>query len=272
MNHPEFCEAASPSFGRPSDAASLTVSSDPRPFDFCLLFGAGFAALLGMYLSISGFHIGPPTFALVYFVASPAYAALTAAIAASVPRKVGLPMLPIFESWRAGSLSIRKGIYPVAVGVIVGIIASCAALFYGHRLIKSLGGAVSKHHFTPNVLGLVSAALLEEILFRAVIFAVFVALVRWAGSLTSRARLIPIWLANAIQALLFGGGHVAVGRGLLAGRSWYIRILLVSQTWTGLLLGCVYWKYGIESAIVCHITFDLVLLALTRGGIHLSHL
>jgi hypothetical protein len=29
-----------------------------------------------------------------------------------VPRKVGLPVLPIFEGWRAGTLSIRKGRIP----------------------------------------------------------------------------------------------------------------------------------------------------------------
>lgn len=229
-------------------------------FDYWLLFGAGIAALFGIYLWVFGFRIAPDGFALVYFGASPVYAALTAVIAATVPRRAGLPVLPILENWWVECLNIRKIGHPIIVAIAVGSIVPCAAIYYDHELIKRLGSAGSTSHVAPNVLGLVCTAVLEEILFRGALFAMFATFLRWAWDrLFPNATLIPVWIANVLQAGLFGAAHIAVGRGVLKERPWYIRTLLISQTWSGLVLGCVYWRYGIESAILCHTTFDLVL-------------
>jgi len=231
------CAIGSPPVRKPSDINHAVPPFQPMWFDYWLLFGVSIAALFGIYLWFFGFRIAPDAFALIYFGASPVYAALTAVIAATVPRRAGLPVLPILESWRAGSLSIRKGIYPVMVAMAAGAIVSCAALYYEHELIERLGGAASKRHISPSALGLVCTAILEEILFRAVLFALFAAILRWVwGRISSRATLIPAWIANVLQALFFGAGHVVVGRGVLNGRAWYIRIPFASQTWSGLVL------------------------------------
>lgn len=226
------------------------------------LLGAGIAALFGIYVWVFGFRTAPDGFARVYFGATPVYAALTAVIAATMPRKAGLPVLPILENWWAGSLNIRKIEYLIIVAITVGALAPCAAIYYDHELIKRLGSGGSPSHVAPNVLGLVCAAVLEEILFRGTLFATFAALMRCVWDrLFPSPTLVPIWIANILQACLFGAAHIAVGRGVLKEEPWYIRTLLISQTWSGLIFGCVYWSYGIEAAILCHTTFDLVLLA-----------
>ncbi len=215
-------------------------------FDFWLLFGAGFVALLGTYLSIFGLRMGPDrTRVFINFAASPLYAGLTAAVAATVPRKVGFPVLPIFESWHARSLTLQEVIFPVVVALAVGTLASCAAFYYEHALITLIGpsaSAITPRYPPTGPLAFVCTAILEEILFRAIFFPIFAIVIKWiCGPLTSRGTPTIIWIANVLQALLFGAGHIAIGRGILKAQPWYIRLPLVSQTWSGLIEGCIYY-------------------------------
>jgi membrane protease YdiL (CAAX protease family) len=236
-------------------------------FDFWLLFGAGLVSLLGAYLVVFGFRMASDhTFVFIYFAASALYATLTAAIAATLPRKAGLPVLPIFEGRRARSLTLRKGISPVLAALAVGAIAAYAVLCYDHAIIRLLIGPGSiainppSRHPATGPLDIVSTAILEEILFRAVLFpALAIAIERFYGPFIAHGTRTPIWIANVLQALVFGAAHIALGGGMLKVKPWYMRLPLVSQTWGGLMLGYIYWTCGIESAIVCHTAFDLSL-------------
>jgi membrane protease YdiL (CAAX protease family) len=115
-------------------------------------------------------------------------------------------------------------------------------------------------HLATGPLDIVSTAILEEIFFRAVLFpALAIAIERFYGPLIAQGTRTPIWMANVLQALVFGVAHIALGSGMLKAKPWYMRLPLVSQTWVGLMLGYIYWKCGIESAIVCHAAFDLSL-------------
>jgi len=266
-----MCELETPSPAEPN--AQKSPSFQLSWIDYWLLFVVEIAALLGMYISIFGIRITLDSFVFIYFGPALVYAALTAAVAVTVPRKVSLPVLPIFESWRAGSLTIRKIVSSVIVAALVGTIASYAALCYEQALIEWLGGGFSRRHVATSAPGLVCTAILEEILFRAGLFPLLAVAIRWAWEQPdSCATTIPVWIGNLLQALLFGAAHIAVGRGSLHGRPWYIQIPLVSQTWSGLILGCVYLRYGIETVIVCHATFDLLLLALARGVIRVPRI
>jgi hypothetical protein len=245
-----------------SEFESSTASHDLRRFDFWFLCTAQIAALSGIYISIFGFNFGQRRLVFHYLFLSLIYASSTAAIAAILPRKVGLPVLPLFEDLRSGALSMRAGAWPLIVGAAAGIIISYSVNFYDNIVTTWLGsGGAANNVFVPNALGLVCAIISEEILFRAIIFSVLAVAVEFIWCrLTSHGKLVPLAIANVLQALLFGAEHIAAGRGVLNKRPWYIRLPLVSQTWGGVILGLVYWKYGVESAIVCHATTDLFLL------------
>lgn len=77
---------------------------------------------------------------------------------------------------------------------------------------------------------------------------------------------MPLGMANVLQALLFGAGHIVVGRGVLNGKPWYVQLPLIWQTWGGMIFGLVYRKFGLESAILCHATIDFRLIAAWKSG------
>jgi hypothetical protein len=138
---------------RSSNCDSLVVSNELRRFDFWLLWLAQIAALLGVYTSISGYIVRWPRAVFHYLLLSLVYAPSTAAIAATMARKVGLPALPVFENLRSGSVSIRNIAWPLLVVIVVGIIVSYSALFYDEMLTICLGSGVAPSNvFEPNAL------------------------------------------------------------------------------------------------------------------------
>ncbi len=244
-------------------------ASDLKWFDFWILFSTEIAALIGLLVSITGFHVRAATRTIAFVVVSTPYAALTAAIAVAAARKAGFPILPIVEKWRRRVMGARDVANPMAAGLAGGTITFVAVWTYLPQLTKWLGSTPSKQHFTAHPIEIVCSAVLEEILFRLIVFGALAAALRWLwGLLGSRASSMPIWTANVLQALLFGAAHLAVDIGGLRGHPWYVRLPLIAQTWAGLVQGWLYWNYGIESAVVGHATYDLIVFRFVRRTTH----
>jgi membrane protease YdiL (CAAX protease family) len=69
----------------------------------------------------------------------------------------------------------------------------------------------------------------------------------------------PFWVANGLAALLFGLGHLpsAFGRVPLTPAVWAYAILLNGIC--GIVFGWLYWRKGLEAAMVAHFMVDIVL-------------
>ena len=94
------------------------------------------------------------------------------------------------------------------------------------------------------------SATLEEIVFRLFI----VSLVVWLIARFVK-REPAIWIAIVIAAILFGGAHL--NRWLEAGPLAVTASLLVNGI-IAIILGMIYAKWGIESAILAHFAGDVV--------------
>jgi hypothetical protein len=244
---------------------------DLRRLDFWLLFGISFAALVGF----SFFGVRSRSAVLTLLMRFPARSVVLFAIvpvllasgASRLPPRAGFSVLPILEGWRARSLMARDAAIPVAIGAAVGTLQSYAVVQYVQLLKNWFGPATSTrhlHHQLLNVGELISGSIIEEIFDRGVIFAVFVIAIRWVWEAPISRKSIPIWVANILQALVFGADHISLGVGGLYAWPWYVSLPLLAQTWGGIILGCVYWKYGLESAIICHATYDVLVLKAAR--------
>lgn len=239
-----------------------SAEANDRRFDFWVICIIHLMALLALYAST----VSPKalTSTALYLGFSLGFAGLTAGIAANLPRRLGLPVLPICESLRAGSLDICIAVRRITTSLAAGILLAYLIPLYDYMLYKWLGvGEHTSRAIVPNAIGLMSAIVSEEIIFRACIFAVFASIIDliWRHRSLSR-KLVPLCMANVLQALLFGVGHIAVGRSVLDGTAWYIQLPLIWQTWGGIAFGLIYWRYGIEASILCHATADFGLLAL----------
>lgn len=239
-----------------------------KRFALWFTFSVENAAFLGLYLSLGLRARGAAS--LSYFGAAVLYSAITAAIVAWLSPRLGVIPFPLFESWWLGKLKVSKATARVGAAAGIGTATSYLAHYYVIALTEWLGTALPKvlpkRYVEPSVLGICCGAILEEIMFRAIVFIGLVGLARWAMGLVSRSsQMTAVWTANLMQALIFGGAHVSMGLGVPYGRPWYIRLSLSTQTWSGLILGWIYWRYGLESAIACHATFDISNPAILKG-------
>ncbi|HVB79252.1 MAG TPA: CPBP family intramembrane glutamic endopeptidase [Candidatus Binataceae bacterium] len=68
------------------------------------------------------------------------------------------------------------------------------------------------------------------------------------------------WTAIAIQGLLFGAIHAATGEGTLWWEPRAVQMLLEPRAVAGIVLGYVYWRWGLETSILAHVFADLSVL------------
>jgi membrane protease YdiL (CAAX protease family) len=95
----------------------------------------------------------------------------------------------------------------------------------------------------------------EEILTRLFL----VSVIAWI--LRGRA----IWLAIAIAAALFAAGHLPAAASIVPLTPVLVIRTLVLNSLAGLVFGWLYWRRGLEAAMVAHFSADLVLHVLVGG-------
>lgn len=105
----------------------------------------------------------------------------------------------------------------------------------------------------------IGAALSEEVIYRFGIIATLMgllALVRVSGKNPTNA--VAFWVANIIQAAFFGFIHVQQGAVTAQIGSIWLTTALAAPTWSGVVLGYVYRRFGIETAMVTHMAADIM--------------
>jgi membrane protease YdiL (CAAX protease family) len=103
--------------------------------------------------------------------------------------------------------------------------------------------------------------IIEEIHFRLFLMTVLVWLITKllrapAGKLSASGW----WTAIVIQGLMFGAIHAATGEGTLWWEPRAMQMLLEPRTVAGIVLGYVYWRWGLETSILAHVFADLSVL------------
>jgi hypothetical protein len=72
-------------------------------------------------------------------------------------------------------------------------------------------------------------------------------------------------VAIASSAVLFGVGHLPAASAMVGELTFGVSAYLVAANATfGLVAGWLFWRYGLESAIIAHITVHAMLLAVAR--------
>jgi membrane protease YdiL (CAAX protease family) len=96
-----------------------------------------------------------------------------------------------------------------------------------------------------------SAGLIEELVFRVIIST----LVAWLAYLVIRRQTAAIWLGIAVAAVFFGLAHVA---NLANVPHPYLRAIVLNGI-AGIVLGWLYWRRGLEWAVLAHLIADSVM-------------
>jgi ABC-2 type transport system ATP-binding protein len=131
-------------------------------------------------------------------------------------------------------------------------------------LFEEMGYTVPEEAIAPPFYGFLAAfqaGVTEETVFR--LFGL--SLLAWVGGLLfrdadGRPKLAVLWTANVLFALAFGAGHLRAAESL----GWPINTLIVTRVLVvngipALVLGWLFWRFGLETAMLAHFFGDVVL-------------
>jgi hypothetical protein len=149
---------------------------------------------------------------------------------------------------------VRFGLLPA---VMVGLILGVAGFLAQSEIPKSAWmPALANPSTFEWFLRCLSAALTEEIFFRLGLMTLFVWLIR----LLIKKPGIPalsLWIGNLLAALLFAAAHFPQLNFAIHGwRLWGPSVLF--STSAGAIMGWLYLRYGLLSAMVAHFLADLI--------------
>lgn len=178
---------------------------------------------------------------------------------------------PILEAKLIGEPIADKvrSILPISVGlgvVAALIIIGLDVFVFQAAMLKELGEnlndiaqtaqpAAWKGFFASFYGGIV-----EEILLRLFLMS----LLAWIGSFVSttaegRPTVTVFWIANILAAIIFGLGHLPATATIMPLTPLIITRAIVLNGVAGIFFGYLYWKRGLESAMVSHFSADIVL-------------
>ncbi len=163
--------------------------------------------------------------------------------------KVGL-RAPAFEA-----VAARRPPGPaLAPQLLPGLICGVAGGILLYAILRFAPAAVAElqQRFTPPLVArILYGGITEEILLR---WGFMTTLVWLAWRLLQRRRGAPrvlyVWLAIVVSALVFGAGHLPAASVLIGTLTVNIVVfVVVANTVFGILFGYLYWRYGLEAAI-----------------------
>ncbi len=186
-------------------------------------------------------------------------------------RRIGLGT-PILEAWLAGEKTAARLKAILLPSILLGVIAALAIialdLFVFQPAMQAQLGAAAE---ALNLVGARPTAwqgflasfyggINEEILLRLLVLSLFA----WLGKFVShtsdgRPTTAILWIANILAAALFGLGHLPSTSMLVPLTPMVILRAVILNGLAGIAFGYLYWKHGLEAAILSHFSTDIVL-------------
>lgn len=172
---------------------------------------------------------------------------------------------PLLQGWYGGAprLAGRAMLRPwqtIALGLVAGLAIVGLSLALDPMLPKMLHPVATPSGATSALEGFLASfygGIAEELQLRLFLMTLLV----WMLTLAGRQRPKPalFWLAIVIAAIAFGAGHLPA-----AEKVWGLSGIVVFRTIAlnavgGLVFGWLYWKRGIEMAMLGHFSADIVL-------------
>ena len=167
--------------------------------------------------------------------------------------KVGFE-LPILE--QENKLATLKSILPVSVlwGLLAGIIIILCAIPFGNASLEIMAAELAVPVWA-RFLALFYGGIAEEVLLRLFVMSLFA----WVLIKIKVPKNISIWAAIIISAVLFGIGHLPFTGTLTEITANIVARAIVLNGIGAIIFSLLYWKKGLESAMIAHFAAGIVL-------------
>lgn len=190
---------------------------------------------------------------------------LTIAVWAGVAlaRKVGLgaPALQALASSRPWLAALRPQLLPGVVGGLLGAAFLVVIAQYAPPSLTALQGTMAPFHIAARVL---YGGVTEELIVRwGLMSGVLWALWRFLQRSEAPPRTIFVTVAIVVSAISFGALHLPAASAMLGALTTpVIAYVIIGNAAFGILAGYLFWRFGLECAIVAHSVTHLVAAAL----------
>ena len=234
---------------------------------FLILFVASIIASLlvipyALALSPALASVFTPVVLIAQLIQSTILFAIAILVGLTLYKHVGFK-IPILEGLLEGKevINYLKSILGISVGlgVLAGVLIILSSfLFTSASTI--LQGAELTVPLWKSFLASFYGGIGEEILFRLFVMTVIVwVFYKIKKTPEGKPTTIGIWLAIIITAILFGVGHLPITSSIITITPMVIARAIVLNGIGAIIFGWLYWKKGLESAMISHFSADIVL-------------
>jgi hypothetical protein len=191
--------------------------------------------------------------------------AIAILIGLKLAKKVSLG-LPILEGWLEGR-KIKSNLKSI-LGISIGLGLLVGVLMVGLDLLFSIMGvtinvAQASSINPPAWQGFLASfygGINEEIMLRLFLMTLIV----WVFYKIKKTKegaptKLSIWMAIVMAAVIFGAGHLPALMSITTITPLLIIRTIALNALGGIIFGWLYWKKGLESAMISHFSADIVL-------------
>jgi hypothetical protein len=181
-----------------------------------------------------------------------------------IAQHIGLGV-PLLEGVLAGKNVTAQALGILAPALILGIASSTVVLLlevavFWPRLPQAMRDSFPIPALWKRVLASFYGGIDEEILLRLFLLSLLAWLMGFVWHLPDgRPTLGALWLANIIAAVIFGLGHLPTTAALVKLTPLLIGRAILLNGIVGVAAGYLFWRYGLEAAMLAHFTADIVL-------------
>ena len=171
---------------------------------------------------------------------------------------------PLVQGWLghpdAPSLRSLQPLQAVVLGVLAAIVVLGASLVLDPLLPKPLHAMADPGAGRSVLNGLLASfygGIAEELQMRLFLMTLLVSAFGMFGRRQPRAAVY--WVAIVVAALLFGAGHLPAAAKLWGLSEFVVFRTIALNAVAGIAFGWLYWKRGVEMAMLGHFSADIVL-------------
>ena len=177
---------------------------------------------------------------------------------------MGLPILQGVLNGEIKTKELKSLLLPsVCLGILAGVLIVLLSIPF-NKLIPELSAAEVSVPAWKALLASFYGGIAEEVLLRLFL----VSLIVWITFKIKKAAdgsptVLGIWLSIVVSAVIFGLGHLPATAQITALTGLVIFRAVLLNGIGGIIFGWLYWKKGLESAMIAHFSTDIVLHIIT---------
>ncbi len=177
--------------------------------------------------------------------------------------KVGLGA-PIIKDWLNGE-SIKDRLKPVLItsivlGLLVGILLFVLDRFAFAVFVEPVTASQAEPPLWQRFLACFYGGIGEEIAMRLFLMTLIVWIsYKIARTKDNRPTSVGVWSAIIIISVIFGLGHLPMTAKFMEITPVVVTRAIILNGIAGVVFGWLYWKKGLEAAIISHFSVDIIL-------------